>query len=211
VWLNKGLIVTGGDPDHVIAEYLKTVGAREADVEGAGAGRLWGDGRMRIVRGWVENAGGAQVGRVRSGDTPTIVVVAEAIEAVDQPVLGLEVRAEDGTQVYTMSSKDSGVRSVLVPAGHAIEWRIQCVAALRNGRYMVSAGIADRHTTTYHDLVDGVFEFVVHGSLCRQIGADSHGRISHADLQGCISYRLAPAADIEAEDAPRPLEKGGVR
>jgi homopolymeric O-antigen transport system ATP-binding protein len=214
VWLNKGQIVARGDPDMVIAQYLKTVSANaDAEAPQAGGGRVWGDGRMRVRRGWMENEHGQRIGRIRSGDRPTLVVVAEAIEDTDQPVLGLQVRAEDGTEVYNASSKDRGLRGELIPAGQLIEFRVECVAALRNGRYTVSAGIADKLTTTFHDLVDGVFDFIVHGSLCRQSGADLYGRISFTDLQGRMSYRVgAGVADADAADPDRRHEqKGGAR
>ncbi|HSP98932.1 MAG TPA: ABC transporter ATP-binding protein, partial [Candidatus Dormibacteraeota bacterium] len=216
VWLDHGRIAAQGDPDAVIAAYLSTVGREQAAEAAparaqAGGTHVWGEGQMRVLRGWVENEAGRSVGRVRCGDTATLVIECEALEDVDAPVLGLGVNAADGFPVYGDTSDALGIQSPPLAAGQRIEWRVRIVAAMRNGRYRVSVGLADKDSTRFYDLVDTLIEFVVHGGLGRHTGADMHGRISYADLQSHVSFRVG-AADAAA--TPDPIvrqQKGGAR
>src|SRR5262249_17309968 len=154
----------------VIAAYLSTVG-REQTAEAApataqgGGTRVWGDGQMKVLRGWIENESGRPIGRVRCGDTAILVIECEAMEDVDAPVLGLGVNADDGFPVYGDSSHALGVQVPPLAAGQRIEWRVRFVAAMRNGRYRVGVGLADKDSTRFYDAVDKLIEFVVHGAL----------------------------------------------
>ena len=216
ILLVAGRIEARGDPDSVIAHYMKSVGSEQlAAPVRDDAQRLWGDGRVRLLRGWLESDTGKRIGRVRSGDRATFVVLTEVVEDSEQPVFGVAVKADDDAVVYAMNTQWLGVGTGVLHAGQIVEMRVPFVAALRNGRYSVQVGIADRHTTTFYDLVDRVTHFVVHGSLCRQPGADLQGRLSHADLQGNITCRAISASQAEEMsngDETAPIQqRGGVR
>ncbi|MEO8601015.1 MAG: ABC transporter ATP-binding protein [bacterium] len=220
VWLREGRVAAVGDPDAVIAEYLKTVGAEAAAVaaakEAPETDKSWSQGGMRVVRGWIESEAGREVGRVRSGDAPTLVVLAEAHAAIEAPILGFAIKAEDGSVVYADNTDWLGVRTERLRAGQVIEIRARFVGALRNGRYTVQVGLANSESTAFFDLVDGVAGFVVHGSLCRQPGADLLGRVSHADLQGRMAWRVVddvtPKPDAyQSRRSVGEERKGGLR
>jgi ABC-type polysaccharide/polyol phosphate transport system ATPase subunit len=216
VWLDRGRIAAHGDPDAVIAQYLSTIGRQASDVPAErkqdGGRRVWGEGQMRVLRGWVENEAGRAVGRVRCGDSVTVVIECEAVEDVEAPVLGIGVKADDGFPVYGDSSHALGVLTHALTAGQRIEWRVRFVAALRNGRYRVSAGLADKDSTRFYDLVDELLEFVVHGGLGRHAGTDHLGRVSYADLQSRVSFTVGPAAVAAVRPEPiRQQQKGGAR
>ena len=187
IYLQSGRVAARGDPDEVIAKYLdsvvnvtKGIPAPDAkDVRG-------GDGRVRVLRGWLEDGTGKHIGRTRSGDQPTIVVLFEVNEDTERPVIGIAVAAEDSSTVYSINTEWLGQRTQFVRAGQIIEMRVPIVAALPNGRYKIRAGALDENMTVFHDLLDDVVRFVVHGSLCR------HGV---ADLQGRITYRLLAAVE----------------
>jgi hypothetical protein len=67
----------------------------------------------------------------------------------------------------------------------------------------VRAGVVDANMTVFHDMVDGVAEFVVHGSPVR------HGI---SDLQGQLSCRVFDGeVDVDEQDATFEPSKGGVR
>lgn len=216
VWVDRGRIAAHGDPDAVITEYLGTVGRHAAEsaalapVRAEGGTRLWGEGEMRLLRGWIENEQGRPVGRVRCGDTAVLVVESEAQVALDAVVLGFGFNAEDGFPVYGESSHALGAPCRPIAAGQRIEWRVRFVAAMRNGRYRVTAGLADKEASRFYDLVGELAEFVVHGGLGRHTGADLHGRISYADLQSRVTFRVADAADAPATPMPQQT-KGGAR
>jgi lipopolysaccharide transport system ATP-binding protein len=220
VWIERGRVAAEGDPDVVIARYLRSLDPQaaatadepaEASAADEPAARRWGDGRVRVLRAWVEDEQGRPIARVRSGDRVVVVAVAEAEEETVQPIMGLGLHSEAGVLVYAANTKWVGVRTETVRAGQRIEMRVPLVAALRNGRYAVQVGIADRYSTTFHDVIDGVAGFVVHGSACRQ-EADFEGRLSHADLQARFATRLLDDDELDGADAMTPLRsRGGPR
>jgi hypothetical protein len=86
------------------------------------------------------------------------------------------------------------VRTGDLHAGDLIEVRIPFLAALRNGTYGVQAAVADRLTTTFHDISDSHFiAFVVHGSQCRDGAADLQARM-HCRVLSADEIRAARAA-----------------
>ena len=116
VWLNKGVVGARGDPDRVIAEYLKTVGAETEEVmTRPGRQRIQSDDCIKILDVCWRTTPAAASAACARGDHPTIVVRAAAQENVDQPVLGIQIDAEDGTWIYSSCTKDTEVRGVLVP------------------------------------------------------------------------------------------------
>ena len=216
VWIQRGRVQAEGDPEAVITRYLRTlntspeIGADVDEEEPDGPPR-WGDGRVRVVRAWVEDEAGRPLTRVRSGDPLVVVAIAEAFEDTVQPVMGIGLHSMDGVLVYAANTKWFGVRTVTVSAGQRIEMRVPMIAALRNGRYNVQVGIADRFSTTFHDVADGVANFMVHGSACRQ-ESDFQGRLSHADLQARFATRLLDGDELADADAVAPmLNRGGPR
>ena len=204
VLLRDGRIAARGDPDGVIAEYLRSVGQSMQGISQPQLGEERpGDGRVRVVKGWLEDGSGKRIGRTRSGERPTLVVVFRAAEDTDQPVIGFALSAEDGTTVYSINTGWTGRRTDRVRAGQWIEMRAPFIAALPNGRYRVRAGVLDQNMTLFHDILDGVAEFVVHGSAVR------HGA---SDLQGQLGYRIFDGeADVDEQDAALDRFKGGVQ
>ena len=205
VLLQGGVIAMRGDPDSVIAEYLRSVGQATQGIAQADLGqqRRQGDGRVRVVKGWLEDGHGKPIGRTRSGERPTLVVVFRAAEDTESPVVGFALSAEDGSTVYSINTNWAGRRTERVRAGQWIEMRVPFVAALPNGRYRVRAGALDQGMTLFHDLLDGVAEFVVHGSAVRD---------GLSDLQGQVGFRVFDGeADVEEEDAALARSKGGVQ
>ncbi len=202
ILLEDGRIAARGDPDTVVAQYLQSVGSTQA-AQMFFEGSRSGDGRLRVLRGWLEDAGGKEIGRVRSGDRPTVVAHFEALQDTVDPTIGMALKSEDGSVVYSINTNWLGLRTESVRAGQIIEMRVPLTIALRNGRYSVQVGVLDRDLTVFHDLVDHVVKFVVHGSACR------HG---HADLHGRISYQILPGGDARGTEAAETLQqKGGVR
>jgi len=203
VLLEGGRVGARGDPDAVIAEYLKSVGPGH-QAESFFEGERIGEGRViRVFRGWVEDASGHEIGRVRSGDPFVLVVKYEVLEDSDEPVLGFAIKGHDGQVVYSVNTNWLSIRTERVYPGQMIEMRVPLVAALPNGRYSIGVGVSDRELTVFHDSVDHVAKFVVHGSACRN---------GVADLQGRISYRVVTTRHQDHPEEPgRRQQKGGMR
>jgi lipopolysaccharide transport system ATP-binding protein len=199
VWLDTGRIVAEGDPDGVIAQYLKSIRAAPRP-SASGENRL-GDGRVRVTRAWIEDESGRQVGRVRSGARAVAVALAEVREDAEDPILGMAIKGDDGVMVSSANTEWLGLPTQTLHAGEIVELRMTFVAALRNGRYGVQIGIGARQGGGFHDLVDGLLGFIVHGSPCRD---------GVADLQGQVAYRLVdPGAQADTADEESPRKQGG--
>jgi ABC-type polysaccharide/polyol phosphate transport system ATPase subunit len=196
VWLHEGVIAVRGDPDAVIAQYLQSVRettTAEAPAPVSDDSRL-GDGRVRMLRGWMEDEAGKRIGRVRSGDRAVLVAVAEVFEDCSGPVFGVALQAQDGARVYVTNSQWTRDASGELSAGMLVEVRIPFLAALRNGSYAVQGAIGDRQLTVYHDITEpAFFTFVVHGSACRDGAADLQARVSCRVLSS-DEHRAARAA-----------------
>jgi hypothetical protein len=126
------------------------------------------------------------------------VIRYRVVEETDHPVIGIAIGAEDGSTVYSINTNWLGAKTERLGAGSVVEMRVPFVATLPNGRYAVRAGAGNRDMTKYHDLVDNVFRFVVHGSPCR------HGS---TDLQGAITYQVL-AGDAEEEESAKLVVAG---
>ena len=201
VWLQAGRIAAAGDPDDVIRAYIATVGTGAAPTAPGPTHLVAGD--MRVLEGWIETADGKRVGRLRSGEVGTLVMRVEAVRATDQPRFGFGLRGEDGVYVFSDHTHSLGVRTGTYGAGDVVEVRADFVAALRNGRYEVSVGVATTDGADFIDLIDCLTSFVVHGSRCYVDLADLGGRSNYVDLQADIRWQLAPpGARQESAAAP---------
>jgi lipopolysaccharide transport system ATP-binding protein len=203
VLLEGGRIVMRGEPDPVISRYLGAVGQQQtmAMPEGSAA-QHWGDGRARIVAGWLEDARGVKTGRVRSGEPACVVLRVEAREDTVSPVFGLSLRGEGGSEVYSINTRFLGIETAGLAPGQPAEVRISFLAALRNGSYAATVAICDPDLTMFHDLTE-ILSFVVQGSTCRQGLADLQARFDLRDV--------ADENEHEAEEPRRLQNKGGTR
>jgi ABC-type polysaccharide/polyol phosphate transport system ATPase subunit len=199
VLLESGKIVASGTPPGVVKRYMQSV----LDSPSAEARAGWrGDGRMRVVEGWLENDAGERVGRLRSGERATLVVRFVAYDDLDEPVVGMAITAADGTMVYSINTNWLEVDTPSVPKGGSLEMRAAFSAALFNGYYSIQAGAMSKKMEL-HDLRYELLEFAVHGS------ASQHGT---ADLGAEIRSRvLSTSANAEVDDEPSPIRaKGGL-
>jgi ABC-type polysaccharide/polyol phosphate transport system ATPase subunit len=201
VLLDKGRIVIRDEPDAVIARYLGSVGQATFTMPEDAVGQHWGDGRVRIVAGWLEDEHGARVGRVRSGGRATIVLRVEVHEDTEDSVFGFSLRGEGGGEVYSINTRFLGTAAPVLRRGRTAEIRASFAAVLRNGPYAVTVAISNAEMTNFHDLTE-ILSFVVQGSTCRQGLADLQGRVVFGD----------PGDAIEATDEPERLRhEGGAR
>ncbi len=204
VLIADGRVAARGDPDGVITQYLRTVGQMPVALPELDAlQRRGGSGHMRVVRAWIEDELGHTVGRVRAGDRAVVVVQYEVADDLREPNVGLAVKSEDGTSVWSVNTHWDGTRTQDVRAGQQVEMRVPFVAALANGRYSVQAGAANHQMDLIYDVLELATTFVVHGSSARH---------SIADLMGRVTYRIvADAADAAPRPAPELKQRGGTR
>jgi homopolymeric O-antigen transport system ATP-binding protein len=190
--LERGLIKAEGDPDAVIPLYLQSVGQLQIALSEIDARQRQGNGVVRCQRAWVEDERGRPIGRARSGDHIVIAAIYEIIDDSDEPVLGFAVKSEDGTVVYSCNTNWHGTRTHRWRAGQCVELRAPLVAALRNGRYEIQVGVANRDITTIHDMLDRAATIVIHGSRTRD---------GVADLQAHLEFRIIDETPSETAAA----------
>jgi lipopolysaccharide transport system ATP-binding protein len=200
VLIDGGRVAAAGDADSVIASYLE--GGGQAPMP-AGAQRVGiGDGRALVRNGWMEDAAGHRVTEICSGDRPTLVLHVEAAEDLDNPVFSLMIRDRKGSSVYAVNTLWLKFRTGAVTAGKTVEVRMPFIAALRNGPYVIDAGVVDHTGAGVHDWVHNVANFVVTGSACLD-GA--------VDLRAEFSWRLVEdAGDHKHAARDEPFAGGGA-
>jgi ABC-type polysaccharide/polyol phosphate transport system ATPase subunit len=211
LWLDAGRIAAEGDPDAVIAAYLKSIRAAPRP-SASGENRL-GDGRVRVTRAWLEDEMGRRIGRVQAGSAAVAVAIAEVRDDVEAPVFGMAVKSDDGVMISSINTAWLGRATQSLSAGQIVELRMPFVAALRNGRYQVQIGIGAGQTGGFHDLVDGLLAFVVHGSPCRDGVADLQGQVTHRLLDPSTELGAGPSTALRtgAEDVDPPAEENPRR
>ena len=184
VLLDAGRVVMTGTPEAVIARYLEGGGPDVAPAQAKRAGI--GDGRICLRDGWLETTAGIRATRIESGQRPTLVLLAEATQDVQDPVFGVIVRDGRGAYVYVVNTLWMGMRTGVVPAGQTVEIRMPFVAALRNGSYAVDAAVTDSAGALVHDWVHGISGFAVSGSVCRDGAVDLQAEFSMRPLAASV-------------------------
>lgn len=200
VLLDGGRIRAEGDPEAVIPFYLRSVGKPDIEFSLTDAPqRRQGDGAMRCQRAWVEDEHGRRIGRVRSGERIVIAMLFDVLEDIDEPVLAVALKGEDGSEVYSVNTNWQGMRTERMYPGSCVEFRASFIVPLRNGRYDIQVGAADRELAKFHDVLNGAASIVVHGSRVR------NGLI---DLQARLEYRILQDTPYAVAAQGRSGERG---
>jgi ABC-type polysaccharide/polyol phosphate transport system ATPase subunit len=194
--LEQGRIKADGDPDAVVPIYLQSVTQPEMAALPEVDVSEQGDGSIRCERTWLEDERGNSITRVRSGERVVVAALYEFMADTDDPVVGFCLKGEDGSTVYSCNTHWQGTRTGRVRAGQCVEVRGQFVAALRNGRYDVQVGIADRDLTKLHLVIDRAASLVIHGSRARDGTTDLHARVEHRIIEDAPAERAAAAPSI---------------
>ena len=203
VFLEKGRIAARGEPDAVIPRYLQTVGNAQAFAAGQRLvhhDRL-GDGDIRATEVWVENEAGTRVGRVRSGERVVVAARFDILAACDEPSFGFALIAEDGSVMYSVNTHWDGTVTQRMREGQRVEIRVPLMATLRDGRYAIQIGAANRDLTRVHDLADGA-ALVVHGSRARHGLVDLQGRVTYTLIEDEVVAAAASAAGQRRRGQP---------
>ncbi len=169
VWLDRGEVVATGTAIEVVDRYRGHI----VEVQGGGevgkwqGGAIYGSGAMSITDIRLETAPGTDT--VTTGDAVAVCFRATANEAVENPVFGLIVRANDGTYLYDTNTLWRRQATGDLGAGEALEVRFDLTAHLLPGRYVCTVAasrsdgkqVYDWHTDALGFDVAG--EFVANG------------------------------------------------
>jgi|CXWL01.1.fsa_nt_gi ABC-type polysaccharide/polyol phosphate transport system ATPase subunit len=180
-WLDKGRLAMAGDATQVVAMYLAI--AQSAFLPSGPAAtntpleHRFGDGRIRIVQAQLESDDGTPATSVRSGARIVLRLQAEVKERCSEPAFGIIVhRGQD--VAYTTNNVFLGVPTGVLEPGDRCEIRIPLRAALSNGHYTVTVGVASTVDGAIHDWLNHLLTFIVEGSACADgiadLGAEFH-------------------------------------
>lgn len=188
VLLDKGRIVHIGAPKDVANRYLDILfGAQErpqlaaaqqalsqkpADADEPFASRpaynpheyRWGDGAAKIWD-FSLSVGGRETVNIKSGERVTLEVAFRFHRAVEQPILGFNIKTKEGITVYNSNSRLLGAEPLhaLGAAGTSGKVRLGFDCPLAAGDYFISLGIVSPNgaDVTPHDRRYDAIHFVI--------------------------------------------------
>jgi ABC-type polysaccharide/polyol phosphate transport system ATPase subunit len=148
MWLEGGRIEAMGPPPDVIRAY------RQRDIELAQAGHharaqtaeRWGDGAAEIVEAWIEDAGGRRQDVLSQGELVTFRARARFIEPMEDPILGVTFKSEDGKAVLISNTQFDRVATGSFDAGDEVVYAIRFALHFGDGDHTASPAIAHDDT-----------------------------------------------------------------
>ena len=148
--LEKGEIVTIGEPHEVGQEYLRLNFADDApevahsDEYEEDDPQRSGDGRAEIVEAWFEDADGAVAAAAPHGETCTFAARVKVNEALEDPLFGVVLQNDRGETVLAASSHWVREDTGSFAAGAELTYRIRFENVFSPGRYQATPAVAHR-------------------------------------------------------------------
>jgi len=147
VLLQGGRVVTEGPPASVISTY-RAMGAVSRTGE-----RRWGSGHVRIT-GVTTSRGAITTSTFRTGDPLTIAIELETPAPVEQPVVGVAVRHQDGMLVSGPNSKMARAPIAVLHGRQRVTLDIPALTLLPGG-YVIAVSVYDATLVTAFDHWEG--------------------------------------------------------
>src|SRR5262249_17533745 len=122
----------------------------------------WGDGAAEIVEAWVEDSGGRRLDVVSQGDTVVFRARARFAEPMDDPILGVTFKSEDGKAVFITNTLYDRVETGSFEPGDEIRYSIRFALYFGDGEHTASPAIA-HDDTQMADWREGLVTFRVQG------------------------------------------------
>jgi lipopolysaccharide transport system ATP-binding protein len=193
LYLNKGEMVTFGSSKQVCDEYETMLFGRDRfvknsikDIDNNSSTALqlidssflhtpevvYGNGEASIDRVWIENADGAEVNVLVSGEEFSVCYLVNFLEDYVNPVVAILIKSLEGIALYGTDSKSLGLSLGKVRASTKYLVRFQMKCCLSAGPYFLNCGIRDRGDASHflHRRVDVLMFKVVKTSDVYQVG-----------------------------------------
>ena len=148
MWLEGGSVAAVGAPHEVIRAY------RQRDIEMAQAARharaqtamRWGDGAAEIVEAWIEDAAGRRQDVLSQAEPVTFKARARFSEPMEDPILGVTFKSEDGKAVFITNTLFDRVVTGSFEAGDEVVYSLRFALHFGDGEYSASPAIAHDDT-----------------------------------------------------------------
>jgi lipopolysaccharide transport system ATP-binding protein len=199
ILIEGGRIALDASPDQVLDYYNALIALdeaqiaeHEAHVSSSTDRTRSGDGRLRIAT--VELVrGGCTVEAMTTGETVTIRVRFDAMDAVADITAGFLIRDRVGNEIFGTNTKllGTGISPVAPGETRVVDFQLPA-CPLAPGSYNVSVALhsAERHLDDNYDWWDHALTFEVHSPELER------------DFSGVV--RLQAGATVRAEDVSRP-------
>jgi len=182
LWFDHGRIREVGDATDVVMSYRRDVAEEKVrqlrqlprhqtvasgedhvgvfEAPEASDGR-WGDGTVEITRVVFLNGEGSPVDSVATGETLEIRVHYRVRGPVRDPVFGLALHHQNGSQLCGPNTAMSGVRIAQVEGEGYVTYLIPSLPLLE-GLYLLSVAVHDRRDSTMYDYHDRLYPLSVY-------------------------------------------------
>ena len=162
VWMNTGEVVSEGNPESVVRQYIEWSLRREMDHPQAEslAGRRWGAGDIEITQVRILDDDGQEKSVFRTAEPMVVEIRYRATRSVEYPVFGLAIHRSDGVHVTGPNTFVDGNCVPMVSGEGLIYYKIPSMPLLE-GEYFISVSVHDEQETTMYDYHDRLYPFAV--------------------------------------------------
>jgi ABC-2 type transport system ATP-binding protein len=179
ILLDHGEVLVDGPTRQVVDTYRQRVLEQSVGLEGPqetkpAAGpppKRWGTGGATIEDVALLDGSDKAVTSIEPGAHATFRMRVRFREDAEEPIFGLHLRADDGTDLYVTNTMWRGVNTGKHRAGSLVEVRFAHEHPLLPGRYRYTCAVAYEDATQWYEWWDDCLEFHVDG-----VGRDG-GRI----------------------------------
>lgn len=167
ILLDEGRVIVEGPSREVVSLYQQRVLAeREADPAAempVRPSKRWGTGEGRIASVKLCDTSDRPVDRVSTGDATVLKVVVEFNRDVMDPVIGFQLTAEDGKDLFGTNTLSRDTPAGSLGPGDAVEVVFRQVLDLLPGRYMITVAVVDNTASEPIDFWRDCLYFRVRG------------------------------------------------
>ena len=148
MFIDAGQVVVQGSPPEVIRAFRDRLHG-EAHVE-ASAGEERGNRHVQILRVMLSDANGYEHEVFRPGDQLVITIDLEALEPVEDPMVGIAIYDDRDDLMYGTNSGTLGRSLGTLHGKNRVRFTCRGLP-MQDGRYLVTIGVTSRdHRVVYH-------------------------------------------------------------
>ena len=196
ILIEHGAVVSDGIAREVVNNYRQRV---SEDAPGTADPRQptkrWGTGEAEILDVMITNGAGEPIERLSVDATFTFQVRVRFKEHIENPIFGVILRADDGTELFVTNTMWRGTSTGSFRGDTVTEVRFRLEAPLLPGRYVVTTAVAHQDGTQWYDWWNDCLFFHIQGQT------SDHG---YVNMRPQIEWHNVQA-DFDVKGATRKL------
>jgi ABC-type polysaccharide/polyol phosphate transport system ATPase subunit len=160
ILLRQGLLEYDGDTGEAIQLYQELLAGEEDPAERAAGLREWGSGEARVTDVRVEGVDGQPREWFSVGDPLAVLIGVEGREAVDPPLVAVELRDHSGA---LLARSEQSLQELGWDGGGRANVRFEVKRLpLVNGRFQLNLTLTDATRSRRYHTIEKAAEFAVH-------------------------------------------------